>query len=145
MHQVPDEHRTVADAFEATVRRHAAKECIRIPRRPERHYLPDGLSLTYGQVDEIASGLRERYRAAGYGHGHRVAISLENRPEFFFHWLALNGLGVSVAFGDAATMPVADGSAPPPGLAHDRSVAAIANAATERSRAAGISAGVATC
>jgi crotonobetaine/carnitine-CoA ligase len=97
MHQVPDEHRTVADAFEATARRHAAKECIRIPRRPERHYLPDGLSLTYGQVDEIASSLRERYRAAGYGHGHRVAVSLENRPEFFFHWLALNGLGVSVA------------------------------------------------
>ena len=26
---------------------------------------------------------------------HRVALLLENRPEFFFHWLALNGLGVS--------------------------------------------------
>ena len=31
-----------------------------------------------------------------FGHGHRVALMLENRPAFFFHWLALNSLGVSV-------------------------------------------------
>ena len=35
-------------------------------------------------------------RAAGYGHGHRVGLLLENRPAFLFHWLALNALGVSV-------------------------------------------------
>jgi acyl-CoA synthetase (AMP-forming)/AMP-acid ligase II len=97
MFNVPDDFRTVADAFSAVVRDHPGKECIRIPRRPERHYLPDGLSLTYAQVGEIAEELRARYRAAGYGHGHRIAILLENRPEFFFHWLALNALGVSVA------------------------------------------------
>ena len=39
---------------------------------------------------------RDRYAAAGYGHGHRVAILMENRPEFFFHYLALNALGVGV-------------------------------------------------
>ena len=37
-----------------------------------------------------------RYAAAGYGHGHRVALLLENRPEFFFHYLALNALGCSI-------------------------------------------------
>jgi len=94
---VSDDFRTVADAFDATAREHPSNECIRIPRRPERNNHPDGLSLTYAQVGDIADGLRARYRAAGYGHGHRVAISLENRPEFFFHWLALNGLGVGVA------------------------------------------------
>ena len=36
-----------------------------------------------------------RYRASGFGHGHRVAILLENRPEHFLHKLALNALGVS--------------------------------------------------
>jgi acyl-CoA synthetase (AMP-forming)/AMP-acid ligase II len=40
--------------------------------------------------------LSELYRGAGYGHGHRVGLLLENRPEFIFHWFALNALGVSV-------------------------------------------------
>ena len=40
--------------------------------------------------------MREVYALAGYGHGHRVALLLENRPEFFFHYLALNALGVSI-------------------------------------------------
>ena len=33
---------------------------------------------------------------AGYGHGHRAGLLLENRPAFFLHWFALNALGVSV-------------------------------------------------
>jgi len=40
--------------------------------------------------------LRQAYAAAGYGHGHRVALLLENRPSFLLHWFALNALGVSV-------------------------------------------------
>ena len=26
------------------------------------------------------------YAAAGFGHGHRVGLQLENRPAFFLHW-----------------------------------------------------------
>jgi acyl-coenzyme A synthetase/AMP-(fatty) acid ligase len=37
-----------------------------------------------------------RYRAAGYGTGHRVGLMLENRPAMFLHWFALNELGASV-------------------------------------------------
>jgi acyl-CoA synthetase (AMP-forming)/AMP-acid ligase II len=40
--------------------------------------------------------LRARYAEAGYGHGHRVGLLLENRPAFLYHWLALNALGASV-------------------------------------------------
>ena len=40
--------------------------------------------------------MARRYREAGYGVGHRVGLMLENRPDFFFHWFALNGLGASV-------------------------------------------------
>ena len=40
--------------------------------------------------------LRGAYAQAGYGHGHRVGLLLENRPAFFTHWLALNALGVSI-------------------------------------------------
>ncbi|WGR94365.1 AMP-binding protein [Bradyrhizobium sp. ISRA435] len=40
--------------------------------------------------------LRDQYRAAGFDHGHRACLLLENRPDFIVHWLALNGLGVSI-------------------------------------------------
>jgi len=40
--------------------------------------------------------LRRAYAKAGYGHGHRVGLLLENRPAFLLHWFALNALGVSV-------------------------------------------------
>jgi acyl-CoA synthetase (AMP-forming)/AMP-acid ligase II len=35
-------------------------------------------------------------RVTAYGHGHRVGVLLENRPDFFLHWFALNALGVSL-------------------------------------------------
>ena len=45
---------------------------------------------------EAIETLRAAYARAGYGHGHRAGLLLENRPAFFLHWFALNALGVSV-------------------------------------------------
>ncbi len=53
-------------------------------------------TLRYGEVLAQVEALRDRYAAAGYGHGHRAGLLLENRPAFFLHWFALNTLGVSV-------------------------------------------------
>ena len=53
-------------------------------------------SVSYAQALAHTQSLRQSYADAGYGHGHRVALSLDNRPEFFYHWWALNALGVSV-------------------------------------------------
>ena len=63
---------------------------------PGRDYYPDGVEFTYGQAWERIEALRGQYADAGYGHGHRVALFLEQRPEFFFHYLALNGLGCGI-------------------------------------------------
>ncbi len=52
--------------------------------------------LSYRDADARIAALRDAYAAAGYGHGHRVGLLLENRPAFFLHWFALNALGVSV-------------------------------------------------
>ena len=52
--------------------------------------------LSYAEAATRIEALREAYAAAGYGHGHRVGLLLENRPAFFLHWFALNALGVSV-------------------------------------------------
>ncbi len=60
----------------------------------ERWQLPQG-AWSYAESVKIVHGLAARYREAGYGPGHRVALLMENRPEHFFHWLALNSLGVS--------------------------------------------------
>ncbi|MBP1849606.1 AMP-binding protein [Rhizobium halophytocola] len=59
-------------------------------------YAPDGFRFSYGAIHDACLALRDRFAAAGYTAGDRVALLLENRPEFFVHWLALNALGVSI-------------------------------------------------
>ncbi len=87
---------TVFEAFAATARIAPGNVFLCAPPAPGRAYHPDGVELTYGQTAQAVLALRDGYASAGYGHGHRVALLLENRPEFFFHYLALNALGVSI-------------------------------------------------
>jgi acyl-CoA synthetase (AMP-forming)/AMP-acid ligase II len=51
---------------------------------------------SWREVAREVERLRTAYAKAGYGHGHRVGLLLENRPAFFTHWLALNALGISI-------------------------------------------------
>ncbi|HZA51116.1 MAG TPA: class I adenylate-forming enzyme family protein, partial [Myxococcaceae bacterium] len=87
---------TVFDAFMATARTAPGNVFLCAPPAAGRAYHPTGVELSYAQVREAVLDRRESYAGAGYGHGHRVALLLENRPEFFFHYLALNGLGASI-------------------------------------------------
>src|SRR2546426_6966886 len=87
---------TVFGAFTATAEAAPDHAFLAAPPAPGRAYHVDGVEITYGRAHAEALRLREVYAAAGYGHGHRVALLLENRPEFFFHYLALNGLGCSI-------------------------------------------------
>jgi acyl-coenzyme A synthetase/AMP-(fatty) acid ligase len=66
------------------------------PASAELPYAPNGFAHRYGEALANIETLRAAYAAAGYGHGTCVALLLENRPEFFWHWLALNALGVSI-------------------------------------------------
>jgi len=59
-------------------------------------YAPEGFRHSYGQVFARVGLLKQKFAAAGYGIGSRVALLLENRPEFFDYWLALNAIGVSI-------------------------------------------------
>jgi acyl-CoA synthetase (AMP-forming)/AMP-acid ligase II len=87
---------TVFSFFAGVAAGAAARPFICIPPRADRTYLPDGADITYGEVLARTLELQRDYARAGYGHGHRVALLLENRPEFYFHFFALNGLGASI-------------------------------------------------
>ena len=79
---------TVFSAFERTAAAHGGKPFLEMPAWQ--------LRLSYSQALDRVSDMARRYRARGYGPGHRVALHLETRPEFLLHFLALNALGVSV-------------------------------------------------
>jgi acyl-CoA synthetase (AMP-forming)/AMP-acid ligase II len=53
-------------------------------------------TVSWAEAAAEVERLRAAYARAGYGHGHRVGLLLENRPAFLFHWFALNALGASV-------------------------------------------------
>src|SRR5262249_34915479 len=88
--------KTVYDAFAATASAAPGHAFLCAPPAPNRSYHPHGVEYTYAQVSLEVTRLRAQYEAAGFGHGHRVALLLENRPEFFFHYLALNALGSGI-------------------------------------------------
>ncbi|MCY4394416.1 MAG: AMP-binding protein [Rhodospirillaceae bacterium] len=87
---------TVFGIFRAAAAEAPAREFLVIPPSASRPYAPDGIALSYAEGLARIEEKRAAYAAAGYGHGQRVAILLENRPDFLVHWLALNALGVSV-------------------------------------------------
>ncbi|HEV8616864.1 MAG TPA: AMP-binding protein [Methylomirabilota bacterium] len=87
---------SVHDAFVAAAQAAPDNAFFCVPAAPGRAYHPGGVELTYAATLAEVARLRDLYGAAGYGHGHRVALLLENRPEFFFHYLALNALGCSI-------------------------------------------------
>ncbi len=79
---------TVFSAFERTARAHAAKPFLQV--------FPEKVEYNYAQALVLSNEVAARYRRAGYGRGHRVALQLPNCPEFLLHFLALNSLGASV-------------------------------------------------
>jgi len=87
---------TVAQVFAAAAAESGRHPFLIVPPRADRDWHPGGVELSYAEAAQEVARLRARYAAAGYGLGHRVALLLENRPEFFLHYLALNGLGAGI-------------------------------------------------
>lgn len=94
--------RTVREAFDATARDYAGGDFLHVPATATRGWADGPVTLTYADAGREVRALESRYRTAGYRAGHRVAVALDNRPEFFLHLLALNGLGCSVVPVNAA-------------------------------------------
>jgi acyl-CoA synthetase (AMP-forming)/AMP-acid ligase II len=87
---------SVFSTFETTAAAHPQRDFLHVPADACRAYADGPLTLSYAEararIEVLASGLL----AAGYGPGHRVALALDNRPEFFLYFLALAKAEVSV-------------------------------------------------
>jgi acyl-CoA synthetase (AMP-forming)/AMP-acid ligase II len=87
---------SVAAVFETTAAKFPERQFLHVPIEACRHYAPDALTLGYAEAASRVAAIAAALKAAGYGPGHRVAVALDNRPEFFLYFLALNALGVSI-------------------------------------------------
>ena len=88
-------HGTVFRAFTHSATLHGDKAFLEIIPATARRYGIEPVVLSYAEALRQVEHAIESYRATGLSSGQRVALLLENRPEFFIHWLALNALGVS--------------------------------------------------
>jgi acyl-CoA synthetase (AMP-forming)/AMP-acid ligase II len=89
-------HETVHQVFSATAGRTPQAEFLFTESVTAAAYGIAAGAIRWGEAAAEVERLRAAYAQAGYGHGHRVGLLLENRPAFIFHWLALNALGASV-------------------------------------------------
>jgi acyl-CoA synthetase (AMP-forming)/AMP-acid ligase II/acetyl-CoA acetyltransferase len=87
---------SISAAFEITAAACASRDFLHVPAEACRAYADGPLTLSYGEARARIEALASRLRAAGYGPGVRVALALDNRPEFFLYFLALAKLEVSI-------------------------------------------------
>ena len=89
---------TVSATLRRGGRRHGPTPvAVGVPQETAAAYGIEAGDITYAEAAaKRRCACASRYRAAGYGPGHRVGLLLENRPAFFLHWFALNALGVSI-------------------------------------------------
>lgn len=90
------DEKSVFEAFITAGREQPDSLFLIVPPSPTRSYLPSGREIPYSEATVAISILQEGYQKAGYGLGHRIALHLGNRPEFLYHFLALNSLGAAI-------------------------------------------------
>jgi acyl-CoA synthetase (AMP-forming)/AMP-acid ligase II len=86
---------SVYATFAASAARWAERPFVHIPQVAARGYSSESIELSYDQAATQIAHLVSHYEATTLGRGQRVGLMLENRAEFFLHYLALNALGVS--------------------------------------------------
>ncbi len=90
------EYRTVHSAFAASASRTPHADFLFTESVTAKTYGIAPGPVRWEQARAEVDCLHQAYASAGWGHGHRVGLLLENRPAFLYHWFALNALGVSV-------------------------------------------------
>ena len=92
----PRRPNSVYDALQTMASPYPDRPLLAVLPETAKVYGIDAGELSYCEVATAANGLAGRFGAAGYRRGQRIGLLLENRPQFFITWFALNSLGVSV-------------------------------------------------
>lgn len=93
---IRDDHQTVYEVFAEAAERYARRPLLNVlPATAGLYGIKEG-EISFAAARERVEDWTERLSEVGYGPGMRVALLLENRPDFFLIWLALNRLGASV-------------------------------------------------
>ncbi len=87
---------SVSTAFEAAAAKHVERDFLHVPPEACAAHSGYALTLRYAEARSRVAAIAARLHAAGYGPGHRIAVALDNRVEFFLYFLALNSLGISI-------------------------------------------------
>ena len=87
---------SVFDAFAATCEVYGERAMLNVLPATATVYGIDSGELSYRDAHARVVHWADAFTKAGYGQGMRVALLLENRPDFFLIWLAVNRLGASV-------------------------------------------------
>lgn len=86
---------TLGALFDARAVTYADSLLLEVPVDAAREYYPDGYTCTFGEARQVVDDMCATLAHAGYGHGHRVAVLLGNRPEMMLLKIALARLGAS--------------------------------------------------
>lgn len=87
---------TLYESLQRAAGRYGDRPAYAVPPMAGRAYHPGGWEITWAETLAGVEEKRRIYAQAGFARGHRVAMLFDQRPEFFFHYYALNALGVSV-------------------------------------------------
>lgn len=92
----PVEYGTLYQTLQRTAARWGNQTAYGVPPMAGRAYHPNGRTYGWTETLALADAYKDVYARAGYGPGHRIAFLFSQRPEFLFHYYALNALGCSV-------------------------------------------------
>jgi acyl-CoA synthetase (AMP-forming)/AMP-acid ligase II len=87
---------SVYGAFNSAANRWPDRDALNVLASTAKYYEIEEGALNYSDMLGLVDVYADRFDQAGYRRGMRVALLLENRPQFFVIWLALNKAGVSV-------------------------------------------------
>jgi len=93
---IADSTTSVYDVLKASSARWPARPLFNVLPSTADIYAIDEGEQSFAQTIDSVDRWAQRFSDAGYSCGMRVALLLENRPDFFIIWLALNRLGASV-------------------------------------------------
>lgn len=90
------ERATVFELFSKAARQFADRPFLHAPPETAKIYELSQVDWSYGEAKIAVEDLASLYASIGAGEGHRIGLALENQPEFFLHFLALNSLGAAI-------------------------------------------------